>query len=893
MTDIDERNPKKQTEGGQSRRLELKKTVETGQVRQSFAHGRSKMVTVEVRKKRTFTPDARSRAGEAVRLDRDGPAISGTTRNEPARSRDGGTVGLTNTEKAARVRALQDAIRAEEERQNQPPPPPPEEPAVEVAAEAPAAESVAAAAEPASAEAAAEPAAPAAAEAAEAATPVEAQPAATEVAEPAAASAAAAPKAGEQADAAATAAAGQAEPGKPGGTAPAKAAEGAAAKPAAETDASRAKPKRPVARVEPRKVDAGRRDDAARRGGKINITDVLNDAAGERMRSLASVRRAREKERLKHLSQRMENQKVVRDVVIPESLTVQELANRMAERSTDVIKALMRMGVMATINHNLDADTAELLAVEFGHNVRRVTAADVELGLKGEEDTVEEMVRRPPVVTVMGHVDHGKTSLLDALRKTDVAVHEAGGITQHIGAYQVTLAGGDRITFIDTPGHEAFTQMRARGARATDIVVLVVAADDGVMPQTVEAINHAKAAGVPIIVAVNKIDRPDADPQRVRTELLQYSIQVEEMGGETLSVEVSAKVGTNLDKLTEAILLQSELLDLKANPDRPAEGLIIESKVERGRGTVATVLVQRGTLRVGDIFVAGSEWGRVRGMTDALGGQVTEAGPSMPVEVLGLNGTPAAGDDVVVVANEGRAREVTEFRQRRTRDARVSVGRGTFEQLFHRIQQGERRELPVVIKADVHGSAEAIVGTLEKLGGDLINVVVLHSGVGGINETDVGLARASDALIIGFNVRANPQARELARRDGVDIRYYSIIYELADDVKSMLSGMLTPILRENILGYAEIREVFNISKVGKVAGCRVTEGIVKRGGKVRLLRDNVVIHEGELSQLKHFKEDVREVREGFECGIALASYQDIQVGDRIECFEMEEVARQL
>ncbi|MFO1145218.1 MAG: translation initiation factor IF-2 [Rhodospirillales bacterium] len=879
MTDIDERNPKKQAEGGQSRRLELKKTVETGQVRQSFAHGRSKMVTVEVRKKRTFAPDARSRPSDAARGD--SPGLPGTARPDN-RPREG--VGLTTAEKATRVRALQDAIRAEEERQNLPPPPEEvlvaDEPEQAAVAEAIVEEPVAAApAESAAATSACgsdgdahgcccragreapPPAVPAAAE------PGQPQPA-EPVAEPAAGTA----------------------------TEPAKPADAAAAKPAtteSEADANRAKAKRPV-RVEPRKVDAGRRDDAGgRRAGKINITDVLDDAAGERMRSLASVRRAREKERLKQLSQRMENQKVVRDVVIPESITVQELANRMAERSTDVIKALMRMGVMATINHNVDADTAELLAVEFGHNVRRVTAADVELGLKGEEDTAADLMRRPPVVTVMGHVDHGKTSLLDALRKTDVVAHEAGGITQHIGAYQVTLAGGEQITFIDTPGHAAFTQMRARGAKATDIVVLVVAADDGVMPQTVEAINHAKAAGVPIIVAVNKIDRPDADPQRVRTELLQYGIQVEEMGGETLSIDVSAKVGTNLDKLAEAILLQAELLDLKANPERPAEGLIIESKVERGRGTVATVLVQRGTLRVGDIFVAGSEWGRVRGMTDAQGAQVTDAGPSMPVEVLGLNGTPAAGDDVVVVASEGRAREVTEFRQQRTRDARVSVGRGTFEQLFHRIQQSDRRELPVVIKADVHGSAEAIVGALEKLGGEHIKVVVLHSGVGGINETDVGLARASDALIIGFNVRANPQARDLARRDGVDIRYYSIIYELADDVKSMLSGMLTPILRENILGYAEVREVFNISKVGKVAGCRVTEGIVRRGGKVRLLRDNVVIHEGDLSQLKHFKEDVREVREGFECGIALANYQDIQLGDRIECFEMEEVARQL
>jgi translation initiation factor IF-2 len=894
MTDIDERDRKKQSEEKQPHRLELKKTVETGQVRQSFAHGRSKMVTVEVRKKRTFAPEARGRSlGGARGYQREGGqgegGSPGGSRPE-VKTRDGSAVGLTNAEKATRVRALQDAMKAEEDRILAPPSAPAESLA-EDAVDQQVAETAIGAEEVPRASAVAEPdegALPSVAEEGAEESPVEpvipVAPVA-ETAEPA--MAIPSRPAGDDRPIAQKR---EEEPPKPAAEA------GAVEKSApaeADSDASRAKPKRP-ARVEVRKVEPSRRDEAGgRRSGKINITDVLDEAAGERMRSLASVRRAREKERLKQISQRMENQKVVRDVVIPESLTVQELANRMAERSTDVIKALMRMGVMATLNHTIDADTAELLAVEFGHNVRRVTAADVEIGLKGEEDEAGDLVRRPPVVTVMGHVDHGKTSLLDALRKTDVAAHEAGGITQHIGAYQVTLADGERITFIDTPGHAAFTQMRARGARATDIVVLVVAADDGVMPQTVEAINHAKAAGVPIIVAINKIDRPDAEPRRVRSELLQYSIQVEEMGGETLSIEVSAKEGINLDKLAEAILLQAELLDLKANPDRPAEGLIIETKVERGRGAVATVLVQRGTLRVGDIFVAGSEWGRVRGMMDAVGTQVVEAGPSMPVEVLGLNGVPAAGDDVVVVPNEGRAREVTEFRQHRTREARVSVGRGTFEQLFHRIQQGDGQELAVVIKADVHGSAEAIVGALEKLGGDQVKVVVLHTGVGGINETDVGLARASNGLIIGFNVRANPQARELARRDGVEIRYYSIIYELADDIKSMLSGMLTPTLRENILGYAEIREIFNISKVGKVAGCRVTEGIVRRGGKVRLLRDNVVVHEGDLSQLKHFKEDVREVREGFECGITLANYQDIQVGDRIECFEMEEVARQL
>jgi translation initiation factor IF-2 len=639
---------------------------------------------------------------------------------------------------------------------------------------------------------------------------------------------------------------------------------------------------------------AGRRGDSTRRAAaKITVLDDAEEGA-ERVRSLASVRRAREKERQKQLlMMRQDAPKVVRDVVVPEAITVQELANRMAERGGDVIKTLMRMGVMATITQTIDADTAELVVAEFGHNMRRVSDADVEIGLRGDTDTVETMVPRPPVVTVMGHVDHGKTSLLDALRKTDVAAHEAGGITQHIGAYQVTLATGEKITFIDTPGHAAFTQMRARGAKATDVVILVVAADDGVMPQTVEAITHAKAAGVPIIVAINKVDRPDANPQRVRTELLQYGIQVEEMGGETLSVEVSAKQGTNLDKLAEAILLQSEVLDLKANPDRPAEGVIIETKVERGRGAVATVLVQRGTLKVGDIFVAGSEWGRVRGLMDASGAELQSAEPGMPAEILGLNGMPAAGDDVIVVPTEARAREVTEFRQRRQRDARTTASRSTLEQMFNKIKEGEAKELALVVKADVHGSAEAIVGALDKLSTEDVKINILHAGVGGINESDVTLARASDALIIGFSVRANPQARELARRDRVEIRYYSIIYELADDVKQLLSGMLAPVLRESILGYAEVREVFNISKVGKVAGCMVTEGIVKRGCRLRLLRDNIVIHDGEIGQLKRFKDDVREVREGYDCGISLASFQDLQLGDVFECYEMEEVARQL
>ena len=612
------------------------------------------------------------------------------------------------------------------------------------------------------------------------------------------------------------------------------------------------------------------------------------------MRSLASVRRARERERQRLHQGESEQIKVVREVVVPEAITVQEVANRMAERGADVIKALMRMGVMATINQTIDADTAELIITEFGHRLRRVSEADVEMGLRGEEDLPETLEPRAPVVTVMGHVDHGKTSLLDALRETDVAAGEAGGITQHIGAYRVSLKNGKKITFIDTPGHQAFTAMRARGANVTDIVVLVVAADDGIMEQTVEAIRHARAAQVPIIVAINKIDKADARPERVRQELLQHEIVVEQLGGEVLDVEVSALEKTNLDRLEEAILLQAELLDLVANPKRPAEGVVLEAKLERGRGAVATVLIRRGTLRVGDIFVAGSEWGRVRALVDDRGQNQREAGPSTPIEVLGLNGTPLAGDDFVVAENEGRARDIADFRQRRRRNAIAASGaRGTLEQMFSQIAAGVAKELPVVVKSDVQGSLEAIVGSLEKLSTDEVSVRVLHSAVGGISESDVILAKASAAVIIGFNVRANPQARDLARRDGVEIRYYSIIYDLIEDMRGALSGLLAPTLRERFLGNASIRDIFNITKVGKVAGCMVTEGAVRRGAKVRLLRDNVVIHEGTLKTLKRFKDEVREVNQGYECGMAFENYQDIQAGDVIECFEMEEVARSL
>ncbi len=651
-------------------------------------------------------------------------------------------------------------------------------------------------------------------------------------------------------------------------------------------------PGRPGAFRPPNKAaPEGGRDLKERRQGKISVTQALDSEETIRVRSLAAMKRAREKERAR-MFQQGPAAKVVRDVVIPEAITVQELANRMAERSVDVIKSLMKMGVMATINEPVDADTAELIVAEFGHKVIRVAEADVEIGLEGNTDTDVALQPRAPVVTIMGHVDHGKTSLLDALRETDVAKHEAGGITQHIGAYKVKLKGGQAITFLDTPGHEAFTAMRARGAKVTDIVVLVVAADDGIQPQTVEAIAHAKAAGVPMIVAINKVDKPDADSDRVRRDLLQHDVALEGYGGDTLGIDVSAKARTGLDKLEEAILLQAEILELRANPERAAQGAIVEAKLERGRGPVATVLVQKGTLKVGDIFVAGEEWGRVRALVDDRGRQIDAAGPSTPVEVIGLNGTPQAGDDFQVVDNDARAREVTEFRQRRSRDATATArARGTLEQMFTKIQQGEAKELAVVVKTDVQGSLEAIVGALTKLRTDEVAVRILHGAVGGITEGDIALAKASQGVIIGFNVRANPQAREMAKRDGIEIRYYSIIYGVIDEIKAALSGMLSPTLKEKFLGNAEIRQVFNITKVGKVAGCRVVEGIVKRGAKVRLLRDQTVIHEGTLKTLRRFKEEVREVQDGYECGMAFENYEDIREGDLIECFEVEEVAR--
>ncbi|MEI9990518.1 MAG: translation initiation factor IF-2 [Rhizomicrobium sp.] len=644
-------------------------------------------------------------------------------------------------------------------------------------------------------------------------------------------------------------------------------------------------------KVPAKPVPAKKIGEDSRRRGKLTVTKALS-GDDERMRSVASYRR--HLQRVKGVQVAPAGPAGPREVVIPETITVAELANRMARRSVDIIKVLMKNGHMATANDVIDADTAELVAAEYGHTVKRVAESDVLEGLKGGEDDAGHLVSRPPVVTVMGHVDHGKTSLLDALRKTDVVSGEAGGITQHIGAYQVQLKSGQKITFLDTPGHAAFTAMRGRGAKVTDLVILVVAADDGVMPQTVEAIAHAKAAHVPIIVAVNKIDKGSADPMRVKTELLQHEIQVEELGGETLAIDVSATKGTNLDKLEEAILLQAEILDLKANPDRTAEGAVIEAKLDRGRGPVATVLVQRGTLHVGDIVVAGSEWGRVRLLQNDRGETIPSAGPAMPVEVLGLSGAPEAGDEMVVVENEARAREVTEYRERKRREARQAASsRQTLDQLLKTRDSGEKRLLPLVIKSDVQGSSEAIQGALAKIGTDEVAVQILQGGVGGITESDIILAHASGAAVIGFNVRADKLARERAKRDGVEIRYYNIIYNVVDDIKAVLSGMLAPEIREKFLGNAEILEVFEISKVGKVAGCRVTDGIVRRGAKVRLIRDNVVIHEGELSTLKRFKDEVREVQTGQECGMAFANYQDMKKGDVIECFEVETIQRAL
>ncbi|MBN9579684.1 MAG: translation initiation factor IF-2 [Alphaproteobacteria bacterium] len=845
--------------------LSLKKT-ETSTVKQSFSHGRTKAVVVE--KKRARVAPGQAKPGAAAEKPGQLPKAAETSAasaapQQPAReapSRSGVVLRqLTDEEKEARSRALADA-RVEEEHARK---------RAEEEAKLRAAEEVRLAKERAEAE--------------KRKAEEDARKSAEETARK---------RAEEEASR-------RLDKEKKDEAAPAAKAEPAAAdavrrpKPVVEEEEESAGNRRGGAgKAAPKGPTPARKGADIRRRGKLTVTRALSDD-DERTRSVAAFRR--------HLQRVNKGQQAQaagpagpREVTVPETITVAELANRMARRAVDVIKVLMKNGIMATVNDVIDADTAELVATEYGHVVKRVAESDVLEGLKGTEDDEAARRPRPPVVTVMGHVDHGKTSLLDAFRRADVASSEAGGITQHIGAYQVQMKSGQKITFLDTPGHAAFTAMRARGAKVTDIVVLVVAADDGVMPQTAEAIAHARAAGVPIIVAVNKIDKPDANPQRVKTELLQHEIQVEDLGGETLAVEVSAIKGTGLDKLEEAILLQAELLDLKANPERTAEGAVVEAKLDRGRGPVATVLVQRGTLKQGDIVVAGSEWGRVRALVNERGEAVEAAGPSIPVEVLGLSGAPEAGDEFVVVDSEARAREVTEYRARKRREARQATNsRQTLDQLLKSRNEGEKKLLPLVIKADVQGSVEAIQGALEKMGTDEVGVQVLQGGVGGITESDVILAHASGAAIIGFNVRANAQARERAKRDGVDIRYYNIIYNVVDDIKAVLSGMLAPETREKFLGNAEILEVFAISKVGKVAGCRVTEGVVRRGAKVRLVRDHVVVHEGELSTLKRFKDEVREVQTGQECGMSFANYQDIAKGDVIECYEVETIQRAL
>ncbi|MBO6852612.1 MAG: translation initiation factor IF-2 [Marivivens sp.] len=639
----------------------------------------------------------------------------------------------------------------------------------------------------------------------------------------------------------------------------------------------------------------GARDDEGRRSGKLTLNQALSGDGGGRQRSLASMRRKQERARQKAMGGQVEREKVVRDVQLPEAITVGELANRMAERVADVVKALMQNGIMATQNQTIDADTAELIITEFGHNVQRVSDSDVEDVIDSIEDDPKDLTGRPPIITVMGHVDHGKTSLLDAIRNAKVVAGEAGGITQHIGAYQVETESGAILTFLDTPGHAAFTSMRARGAQVTDIVVLVVAADDAVMPQTIEAINHAKAAKVPMIVAINKCDKPDANPDKVRTDLLQHEVIVEGLSGDVQDVEVSAISGKGLDELLEAIALQAEILELQANPDRAAMGAVIEAQLDVGRGPVATVLVQHGTLRQGDIFVVGEQWGKVRALINDKGDRVKEAGPSVPVEVLGLNGTPEAGDVLNVVSTEAQAREIAEYRHNAAKEKRAAAGAATtLEQLMAKAKEDANvAELPIVVKADVQGSAEAIVQAMEKIGNDEVRVRVLHYGVGAITETDVGLAEASGAPVIGFNVRANASARNTANQKGIELRYYSVIYDLVDDVKKAASGLLSAEVRERFIGYAQIKEVFKVSGVGKVAGCLVTEGVARRSAGVRLLRDNVVIHEGTLKTLKRFKDEVSEVQSGQECGMAFENYDDVRPNDVIEIFEREEVERSL
>jgi len=867
---VDTKNPGDKTLSvSPTKTLTLKPRVEQGTVRQSFSHGRSKQVVVEKRGKRRIGGDAPAAAEPApvaepavkVPAAAKAPAARTTTTTAPRANSGVVLRTLTEDERSARASALAEAkVRAEEERRL----------AEEEAARRNSKEGREQAER----------------EAAEARRKAEEERHRLEEEAKRKAELEAKRRFGEaEAKAAPATTTRAAPPARPAAVAADGSDEDEAPRLIRRGPGGAARPvvaPKPTAKPAPQK-----------QRGRLTLVTALN-ADDVRERSIASFRRRTQ--RLKGHVSNEPKEKLIREVVIPEAITIQELANRMSERAVDVIRMLMKQGAMHKITDVIDADTAQLIAEEIGHTVKRVAASDVEEGLFDVVDDSTDTEPRSPVVTVMGHVDHGKTSLLDALRHANVVSGEAGGITQHIGAYQVTSPDGKKITFIDTPGHAAFTAMRARGAKVTDIVILVVAADDGVMPQTIEAINHAKAAKVPMIVAINKIDKPEAKPERVRTELLQHEVQVESFGGEVVDVEVSAKNKTNLDKLLEMISLQADILDLKTNASRPAEGTVIEAKLDRGRGPVATVLVQRGTLRVGDIIVAGAEMGRVRALISDQGETVDEAGPSVPVEVLGFNGPPEAGDRLAVVENEARARQVTSYRAHQKREnaaASASGMRGSLEQMMSQLKTTGRKDFPLVIKADVQGSLEAILGSLEKLGTDEVAARILHAGVGGISESDVTLAEGFNAAIIGFSVRANKEAAAAAKRNGIEIRYYNIIYDLVDDVKKAMSGLLAPTLRETMLGNAQILEVFNISKVGKVAGCRVTDGTVERGANVRLIRDNVVVHEGKLSTLKRFKDEVKEVQSGQECGMAFENYGDMRVGDVIECYRVETIQRSL
>ncbi len=844
----------------------------SGQVKQSFSHGRTKSVLVETKRKRVVVPTAAPKPGTSA----SGQPVTTTNYGDPSKR----PAGISDAEmdrrmaalRAAKAREAEDAIRRveedrvrEEDRAKRR-----EEIETKDREDRERVEALRAKADEEDRAAKAEAAARVVAAEARRADVLGTRP---RSATPAAAAAAAAP-----AKAAPSTAAPGGDPRGPASAKPGLAPR----KTERERDAER---------------DRGAKrttGEDARRTGKLTLNDALAGEGG-RTRSLAAMKRKQEKARAKALGLGQKAEKQVRDVQLPETIVISELANRMAERGADVVKSLMKMGMMVTMNEAIDADTAELVIEEFGHKAIRVSDSDVEQVIDTVKDTDENLTQRPAIVTIMGHVDHGKTSLLDAIRKTSVVSGEAGGITQHIGAYQVKAANGQIITFLDTPGHAAFTSMRSRGAQVTDIVILVVAADDAVMPQTVEAIAHAKAAKVPMIVAINKIDKHEANPQKVRTDLLQHEIVVEAMSGDVQDVEVSAKTGLGLDDLLEAISLQAELLELRANPNRAASGAVIEAKLDVGRGPVATVLVQNGTLRKGDIFVVGEQWGKVRALLNDLGETIAEAGPSVPVEVLGLSGTPSAGDTLNVVETEAQAREIADYRIKAAKDKRAAAGAATtLEQLMAKAKADQSvAELPILIKADVQGSAEAIVQAMEKIGNDEVRVRVLHSGVGAITDTDVGLAEASKAPIIGFNVRANASARQSANQKGVEIRYYSIIYDLVDDIKAAASGLLRAEVRENFIGYAKILEVFKVSNVGKVAGCLVTEGVARRSAGVRLLRDNVVIHEGTLKTLKRFKDEVKEVPSGQECGMAFENYEDVRPDDVIEIFEREEIQRTL